>query len=363
MGTVFKTRVATNGTLQVSLTALCKMCAPNKKAFNLLATEPAKALAQAVAKKYNLSDGEVILRECTETWVHWVLAAGISARISSELTIAVAEFLAHLKPPEADERTSHELALGEPAAPSESLQTQLVHAPAALQATRLPPSGDSGSRITSWSGSWHNGYPVFRYGKSLLSEDDLHFSVVKTLRAKCPDLYILPSLGEIAALSDDIRKLVGSRGYTKGSPDLFVMSSLPHMGKLAIELKAPRHGIQTSDAESRLSGEQAACHRQLRACGWDVVVSSNYEEILERVTEVQREVSAYRDLVLDSLQDLGTFQLVEYGGSQVLWQHTSSNSVLTEGQGLPIVTGTTWHLTRRLLSLVNARAQKRPRPS
>lgn len=372
MSGIFKTRVAANGKLQVSLTALCRGCQPVKRPADLLKTQPAQSLAQAVAKRYNLSDGEVIQREPLETWVHWVLAVGISTRISPELTIDIAELLANL-PRSKDEHASRELSLGEVdqtdaaaslACPPVAPQLALPH-----EAVGIAPTGTLQSSVSSWSGRWHNGYPVFRYGNNLSSEDDLHFSFVRQLRQDCPDLFIAPSLGELGALSEDLRKLVGCRGYTKGSPDLFISSRLPNMGKLAVELKAPRNGIKPEDSKRGLSNEQSACHQNLRDAGWTVLVSSNFNEIITLAKNLQRQVREYRDVLTDGVQDLGTFQLMQHAGTFVLWQHlcdgydSAEPSAANSYGGLPVITGSALQFMRFLMRAMHALAapQKRMR--
>ena len=59
----------------------------------------------------------------------------------------------------------------------------------------------------------------------LRNEKDLHYKVVKFLRAKYPDIIFVPGLGEYQT-TDELRIDAKCKGYSAGAPDILITS--PH---------------------------------------------------------------------------------------------------------------------------------------
>ena len=109
----------------------------------------------------------------------------------------------------------------------------------------------------------------------LMTEADLQKAVVNHLRVRYPDVYFTASLGE---LQDTSEKRINSAamGYTKGTPDLFIFHRNRKYTGLAIEFKTPK-------GNGQLSPEQEQRLKCLQTQKWDVLVSNDICEIVERI--------------------------------------------------------------------------------
>ena len=206
----------------------------------------------SLCRRLQLRRDELIMASSHETWVHVFLALAIAPAISIDFFCDLGDIV-----------VSHQIAA--------NTQTGAMVKQDEHERT-------NGQKIahSNWNGSVSSaGFPSFRHGQILLSEDDLHFHVSRFIREKCPDLLQMPTLGELGAVSEDIRKLAWSRGYTRGSPDLLVIGPAPFNGKLALEFKSPKGGCETSDALARRSNDQVEIHGKLERSGWQVLTSSN----------------------------------------------------------------------------------------
>ncbi len=68
------------------------------------------------------------------------------------------------------------------------------------------------------------------------NEKELHYAVVSYIRKEYPDCLIIPTLGDLGRLGDNVRCEMFSRGYCAGSPDLLIINN----GEmLFIEFKSP----------------------------------------------------------------------------------------------------------------------------
>ena len=298
------TRISQNGWIMVSMRHACE--GSKRRPYDLLKSKVAKDLKVYIAKRYNLSESEIIEPGVNDTWVHVCLINGISTSISFEFSLLTMDLLLQMQPPSSP--------------PTLEAQTkEIVLDDLRLQQVEKPEN-------QSWSGKWHNGFPVFRYGLTLRSEDDLHFSVVRFARERCPDLLLVPTLGEIGALSEDMRKVLHSRGYTKGSPDILVLAPPPHNGKLAIEFKAPCRGIHPEDAEHALATEQKQAHTSFEKAGWTVITSSNLFDIIQLLHDMQQEVGNLKKLLVSNFRISDSHILVEKNNEYAIWRFDTSSS-------------------------------------
>ncbi len=110
---------------------------------------------------------------------------------------------------------------------------------------------------------------------ALFNETDLHESVVKFVRAQYPGTPIVAGLGELQT-TEALRLGCWAKGYTKGQPDLLIPVKSGRFGGLAIELKTPAYFREPAPA-------QQAFLDKLKVEGWDVLVSSSYNELVVHI--------------------------------------------------------------------------------
>jgi hypothetical protein len=110
---------------------------------------------------------------------------------------------------------------------------------------------------------------------SLLNETDLHESIVKFIRAQYPSILIIAGLGETQT-TDAVRIACWRKGYCKGQPDLMLPYKSGRFCGLAIELKTPAYHREPAPAPQ-------AFLDNLNQGGWDVMVSSSYDEIIMKI--------------------------------------------------------------------------------
>ena len=109
----------------------------------------------------------------------------------------------------------------------------------------------------------------------LLNETDLHESVVRFIRANYPTILTIAGLGETQT-SDALRIACWKKGYSKGQPDLMIPYKSGRFCGLAIELKTPAYHREPAPS-------QQAFLDSLHRGGWDVMVSSCYDEIIMKI--------------------------------------------------------------------------------
>jgi len=103
----------------------------------------------------------------------------------------------------------------------------------------------------------------------------LQKAVVNYLRTRHPGVLFTATLGEN---QDTPEKRISSyeKGYIRGIPDLFIFHKNAIFSGLAIELKSPLGtGSLSIDQEDKL--------KRLLEQGFDVLVSNNLFEIIERI--------------------------------------------------------------------------------
>ena len=109
------------------------------------------------------------------------------------------------------------------------------------------------------------------------TETDLHVKVVSFLRKRYPHSLFTVSLGEN---QDSPAKRIDSyrKGYIKGSPDLIVQNLHKDFQGFCLEFKSPKgYGV--------LSQDQSAVLKQYRDNGFKVLVSNDYDEIVEQLID------------------------------------------------------------------------------
>ena len=122
---------------------------------------------------------------------------------------------------------------------------------------------------------------------SLLNETDLHESVVRFIRANYPTCLTIAGLGETQT-TEAQRIACWRKGYSKGQCDLLLPYKSGKYTGLALELKTPR-GTNPEPAPS-----QTVFMDNLKAAGWDVMVSSSYDEIIMKIVRFCDKIVAKR---------------------------------------------------------------------
>ena len=114
------------------------------------------------------------------------------------------------------------------------------------------------------------------------NETDLHVKVVSFLKKRYPHSLFSVSLGEN---QDTPSKRIDSfrKGYIKGSPDLIIHNLHTKFSGFALELKNP-------NGRGVLSPEQSTVLQQYQNNGFKILVSNDYDEIIEQLIDYFRDV-------------------------------------------------------------------------
>ena len=114
------------------------------------------------------------------------------------------------------------------------------------------------------------------------SETDLHVKVVSFLKKRYPQSLFTVTLGEN---QDTVHKRIDSfkKGYLRGSPDLIIDNLHIHYRGFCIEFKSPKgNGV--------LSPVQSIILQQYQNNGFKILVSNDYDQIIEQIIEYFRDV-------------------------------------------------------------------------
>ena len=114
------------------------------------------------------------------------------------------------------------------------------------------------------------------------NETDLHVKVVSFLKKRYPHSLFTVTLGEN---QDTAFKRIDSfkKGYLRGSPDLIINNLHKHYTVFCIEFKSPKgNGI--------LSPDQSMNLQQYQNNGFRILVSNDYDQIIEQISEYFRDV-------------------------------------------------------------------------
>ena len=114
------------------------------------------------------------------------------------------------------------------------------------------------------------------------SETDLHVKVVSFLKKRYPQSLFTVTLGEN---QDTVHKRIDSfkKGYLRGSPDLIINNLHKHYTGFFIEFKSPKgNGV--------LSPDQSMILQQYQNNGFKILVSNDYDQIIEQIIEYFRDV-------------------------------------------------------------------------
>ena len=115
------------------------------------------------------------------------------------------------------------------------------------------------------------------------NEYDLHTKVVEFMRKRYPSALVVAGLGE---LQDTSKKRIDSwkKGYQKGQPDLVIQNLHRTYSGLCIEFKTPPgNGV--------LSESQKAQLEKYRLNNYKVVVSNDYDSLVDEIKEYMRDLS------------------------------------------------------------------------
>ena len=114
------------------------------------------------------------------------------------------------------------------------------------------------------------------------NETDLHVKVVSFLKKRYPHSLFTVTLGEN---QDTAFKRIDSfkKGYLRGSPDLIINNLHKRYTGFCIEFKSPKgNGI--------LSPDQSMNLQQYQNNGFKILVSNDYDQIIEQIIEYFRDV-------------------------------------------------------------------------
>ena len=114
------------------------------------------------------------------------------------------------------------------------------------------------------------------------NETDLHVKVVSFLKKRYPHSLFTVTLGEN---QDTVHKRINSfkKGYLCGSPDLIINNLHKHYTGFCIEFKSPKgNGV--------LSPDQTMILLQYQNNGFKILVSNDYDQIIEQIIEYFRDV-------------------------------------------------------------------------
>ena len=114
------------------------------------------------------------------------------------------------------------------------------------------------------------------------NETDLHVKVVSFLKKRYPRSLFTVTLGEN---QDTVHKRINSfkKGYLRGSPDLIINNLHKHYTGFCIEFKNPKgNGV--------LSPDQSMILLQYQNNGFKILVSNDYDQIIEQIIEYFRDV-------------------------------------------------------------------------
>ena len=110
---------------------------------------------------------------------------------------------------------------------------------------------------------------------NIQSEYDLHKKVVNYIRNHHPKALLNATLGE-NQINSDMRLRSYNMGYQKGSPDLIIQNLHKVYSGFVIEFKNPK-------GNGQLSEDQKVMLQEYRNNGFKVLVSNDYDEILEEI--------------------------------------------------------------------------------
>ena len=114
------------------------------------------------------------------------------------------------------------------------------------------------------------------------NETDLHVKVISFLKKRYPHSLFSVTLGED---QDTVHERIGSfnKGYLHGSPDLIINNLHKHYTGFCIEFKSPK-------GSGLLLPDQSMILRQYQSNGFKVLVSNDYDLIIEQIIEYFRDV-------------------------------------------------------------------------
>ena len=114
------------------------------------------------------------------------------------------------------------------------------------------------------------------------NETDLHVKVVSFLKKRYPHSLFTVTSGEN---QDTVHKRIDSfkKGYIRGSPDLIINNLHKRYSGFCIEFKSPKgNGV--------LSPDQTMILLQYQNNGFKILVSNDYDQIIEQIIEYFRYV-------------------------------------------------------------------------
>ena len=107
------------------------------------------------------------------------------------------------------------------------------------------------------------------------NETDLHTRVVSWIRKYHKDNIMIAGLGEFQS-TPDLRIEGYRKGYTKGTCDLMILNNHVKYKGMGIEFKTPK-------GDGKLSEHQEEFLSQLQLNGYYILVSNDYDEIIEEL--------------------------------------------------------------------------------
>ena len=117
------------------------------------------------------------------------------------------------------------------------------------------------------------------------NETDFHVKLVSFLKKRYPHSFFTVTLGEN---QDTVHKRINSskKGCLRGSPDLIINNLNKHYTGFCIEFKSPKgNGV--------LSPDQSMILLQCQNSGFKILVSNDYDQIIEQIIEYFRDYYAH----------------------------------------------------------------------
>ena len=114
------------------------------------------------------------------------------------------------------------------------------------------------------------------------NEMDLNVKVISFVKKRYPHNLFTVTLGEN---QDTVHKRIDSfkKGYLRGSPGLIINNLHKCYSGFAIEMKSPKgNGV--------LSPDQSMMYRQYQNNGFNILMSNDYDQIIEQTIEYFRDV-------------------------------------------------------------------------
>ncbi len=160
----------------------------------------------------------------------------------------------------------------------------------------------------------HGKYPIEEIKKSvntnnkiyIATENDLHISVIKFIKNKLNDYFlIVPTLGELQN-NDEKRIEAYNKGYQKGSPDVILIGKNHKYDGVALEFKTPKG---TND----INEYQRQTLNNFKGKNYKLIVSNSFTDILYKLMKYCNKIDLYHNRhILKCMKCLKVYKTKKY---------------------------------------------------